>query len=207
MTTLPSAPASVLMALLLGVGFSEAAAPTFRAVDITVRHDMSNGRIGVSPTASPTLGVKQPTIKDGVAYVGLSREMGQYGVTLSSKVPLRLHLDTEMGTLTADLRGSLLERLDLESEQTNSELTLPARSFSGSLETEMGTVRLNVPANTGVRLNLQKVEMGSVTLGGQKVATGISASGSYASSNYEAARYKIDLTVVSDQTNIDVRMP
>lgn len=206
MTLHPSAARLAVLALF-GVGGSEAQAPTFRAVDVTVRHHMSHGRVGVSSTASPTLGLQKPLVRDGVAYVGLSRQMGEYGVTLSSNVPLRLHFDTEMGLMRADLRGSLLDRLDLRGKQTVYEITLPARSFSGSLKTERGTVQLNVPANTGVRLTLEKVELGCVSLGGQTVASGQNASGTYASSNYETAHSRIDLTVVSHQTNIDVRIP
>lgn len=181
-----------------------ALAAAYSSVDITIQGQLADGRLGASATASPVLGAAKPTIKNGVAYVGLNRRQGSYAATLSTRVPTTLHLDLTQGTLRGSLTGVPLRGLTMTTALTDVELVLPAASFRGKLSTRQGTVTLTVPANVGVQFNLQKFKQGTLTIGGEEVVDTLEATGTYATPNYAAAKFKIGFDVVSELTDIDV---
>ncbi|MFC3859204.1 hypothetical protein ACFOPQ_00265 [Deinococcus antarcticus] len=81
---------------------------------------------------------------------------------------------------------------------------LPALNLTGMLNTQQGEVNLVVPASVAVQFDLQKWKMRSLTFNGEKVGDSIEASGSHAMPDFNAARYKVRFTVLSQQTDISV---
>lgn len=121
----------------------------------------------------------------------MNRTQGTYSAVLSTKVPVNLHLDLQQGALQGSLAGVPLGGLTLNTNQTDVALVLPALNLTGMLNTQQGEVNLVVPANVGVQFQLQKWSMGSLTINGEKVVDSIEASGSYATPDFDAARYKV----------------
>ncbi|PTA67025.1 hypothetical protein [Deinococcus arcticus] len=193
-----------LGAVALAGGIALAATP-YSQVDITIKTEMSDGQLSTSPSASPVLGIQNPKVRGGVAYVGMARQMGEYSAVLGTKLPVNLHLNLSQGSLRGQLTGLTLRGLDLATNQTDVNLKLPAGSYGGTLRTQQGEVQLQVPAGTGVQLILQKFSMGSLTINGAVVVDTLQASGTYATPNFESARTKIRLTVISQQTDLIVK--
>ncbi|MBZ9751301.1 hypothetical protein K7W42_10535 [Deinococcus sp. HMF7604] len=193
-----------LIGLSAVLGSVALAAAAYTQVDITIKTEMSDGQLGASATASPVLGVRNPTVKNGVAYVGMTRQMGEYSAVLGTKLPVNLHLNLTQGSLKGQLTGVPLRGLTMTTQQTDVALTLPAGTYSGTLKTQQGEVQLRVPAGTGVQFTLQKFSMGSLSINNKTVVDTMEASGTYATPNFEAAKNKIRLTVTSDQTDLSV---
>lgn len=179
-------------------------ATSYRAVDFTLKTTQSDGQISASATASPVLGVKNPPVKNGVAFVGMTRTQGSYRAVLGTRLPVNLHLDLTQGELQGTLASVPLSGLSLKSNQTDVNLTLPALNLNASMNTIQGDVHFLVPANVGVQFNLKKWNMGSLTINGEKVVNTTQASGSYATANYDSAKFKIQFEVSSDMTDISL---
>lgn len=192
-----SNPKSVLRAALLGaVALSSAAlALNYRAVDVSLKFDDGPLTVGVSNTASPTLGVAKPEIRGGVAYVGASHGSGAWAVGLSPKSPLALHVQQESGSLDMNLRGLPLTALSLSMGAGPTTLKLPGATFAGKLTQESGSLDIHVPADTGVRLNIVKFESGSLDIDGKNVSVGGGLKGTYQTANFAVARRQITLTL------------
>ncbi len=185
-----------------GLAVADLAATTYRAVDITVRATQSEGQLSASATASPVLGIKAPTVKNGVAFVGLSRTQTTYSAVLGTKFPTNLHLDLSQGTLQGSLAGVPLSALSIKTFQTELSLVLPAVNLAASLEANQGEVALQVPAAVGVQFNLKNWKQGSLTINGQKVVDAQDARGSYATPNFSTAKFRIRFDVAGDSTDL-----
>lgn len=176
------------MVALMGTG-TLAATLKYNGVDVTIKASLADGRLGTSASASPVLGAKNPPIRGGVAFVGMSHEMGDYAATLGTKLPTSLHLDARMGSLKGNLQAVPLRQFDLKTDQTDVALTLPAAKYSGKMDVRMSRVELTLPVNVGVRFNLKKFHMSSLTIDGERVADSQEGTGFYATKNYETAPY------------------
>lgn len=190
---------------LMVAGGLVVAIETYQSVDVTVQTNMSDSTIDASAKASPVLEVKNPLVKDGVAYVQAKHNMGEYDTTLSTQVPVALNLDLTMGSLEGSLVGLQLKKLNVKANQNEVILALPAGNYAGQFDLQQTSIHLKLPQDTGIRLNLKKFEYGSLSMdGAEKASTLVSAGSVHTSGHYAKAKYKIQLDVVANQAEINI---
>ncbi len=178
--------------LLLG---TLATAAPYTAVDVTLRSELGAVRVAASDTASPVLGVRTPTVRAGVAFVGATHRQGDWTLGLSPKLPLTLHFTNAQGDVQLDLRRLNLRGLTVRQQLGRLDLTLPALNLKARLTQAQGDVQVRLPPGVGVRLIVERFAQGAVRIGGEEVASGLDFNGTYESANYRTARFRTDLTV------------
>lgn len=182
-----------------------AAIETYKSVDVTLKTNMSDSTIRASAKASPVLGVQKPLVKNKVAYVQASHNMGEYGATLSTQVPVALNLDLTMGSLEGSLVGVKLQKLNVKANQNELVLALPAGNYAGQFDLQQASIQFKLPKDTGIQLNLKKFVQGSLSIDGvEKESALVSAGSVHTSDNYASAKYKIKLDVVANQAEMSI---
>jgi len=196
----------LLAPLSLALG-SAALALTYRSVDITLKHEVGPLEVAVSSSVSPALGVAQPPVKNGVAYVSASREAGSWQVGLSPKLPLKLHVIHETGSSLLNLTGLPMTGLSVKSDAGPLVLQLPSTSFSGVVTQDTGSLDIYLRQDTGLKLTVQKFETGSLRLDGREIASGTNLTGTYQSANYDRAKFKVILVLGHGAGPVEVFSP
>ncbi|GGJ43631.1 hypothetical protein [Deinococcus roseus] len=172
-----------------------AAAPQIQKVDLHLKHEAGTFTVQAAPKASPTLGIKNPTVKNGVAYLSQSSVASDWKVGLSPKLPLDLHLSSSASDVNANLLGLNINTLEINHTAGDYQLKLPSKTLTGKLKMDSLDLKITVPKDTGLKLNLQKFISGSVTIERNRVAEGAEVTGSYQTGNFDTASKKIELDV------------
>lgn len=193
---------SVLLAFSVA---SVALAASYSSVNITLKQEMGGMRIGGDKDVSPVLGARNPTVKNGVAYVSASHSMGDWAVALSPRLPINLNLQLDQGDARLDLRSLKLSGLQVNQSQGAMELLLPAADLNATLTQTQGGVTLILPPDTGISLDVKKFSQGSLIMGGKTVAEGQEFNGTYQSANFDTARYRVKMTVTKEAGNLTVK--
>lgn len=194
----------LLMSAALALSGLATAAPYSR-VDLTLKHELGSLKLGLNPQASPVLGVRNPAVRNGVAYASASSTQSDWQLGLSPKWPIDLHLQGLQSDLTLDLSGLPVRTLNLRQQLGDLRLTLPSGHLKATLTTTQSNVVIVLPKDVGVSVRLLRLTQGSLTMLGQTVVDGLDSSGTYQSPNYAAARYKADLTVTAELGDIVVK--
>lgn len=194
--------------LTLALGLAPLAqAASYNSVDITLKKGSGPFTVGLSTRVSPTLGVVKPPIKNGVAYVGASQDVGVWNVGLSPKLPLSLNITQQTGNSTINLKGLPVTRLNLSAGAGPIELQLPSRTLTASVKQETGSLEIYLPADTGLKLVIQKFETGSLTIEDEDTAVGTNLKGTFQTANYDSAKYKITLNLTHGTGPVNVYKP
>lgn len=193
------------LAALLALSSTSGLAAPYTSVSVTLKQDLGSLAVNPNSAASPVLGVRNPPIKNGVAYVGASHSQGDWAIGLSPKLPLSLILDRTQGDARLDLRSLRLTSLSLKQSLGNLDIKLPAANLKVTLDQQQGDTTLTLPPNTGIRVDVRSFKQGTLMIGGKTVADGLSFDGSYQSANYAAARYKVELTVTKELGTLTIR--
>ncbi|WP_161881849.1 DUF4097 domain-containing protein [Deinococcus alpinitundrae] len=193
------------LAALLTLSSSSALAATYTSVSIALKQELGSLVVNPNNATSPVLGVRNPPIKNGVAYVGASHSQGDWAIGLSPKLPLSLILDRTQGDAQLDLRSLKLTALSLKQTLGNLDIKLPAANLKATLDQQQGDTTLMLAPNTGIRVDVKSFKQGTLIIGGKTVADGLSFDGSYQSANYTAARYKVELTVTKELGSLTIR--
>ena len=142
-------------------------------VEITANHSdlLFDGEIGHTgvinfQTSGSTDKVVSISKNDnpGNWIVGLAdQERLKWKIGLSSKVPLRLEMDSGSGSINLNLDGLQLSGLALESGSGSVQMTLPAvnKAYEAAINSGSGSVNVKLPANTDLTL---RTESGSGSL-------------------------------------------
>ena len=186
------------LAALLALSSTCAQAAPYTSVNVTLKQELGLLSVNLSTAASPVLGVRNPPVRNGVAYVGASHSQGDWAIGLSPKLPLSLVLDRTQGDAQLDLRSLRLTSLSLKQSLGNLDIKLPAANLKAALDQQQGDTTITLPPNTGIRLDIRSFKQGTLSIGGKTVADGLSFDGAYQSANYAAARYKVELTVTKE---------
>lgn len=186
---------------------SLATAQTYQSVNITLKQTTGQLRVAPSTATTPTLGVKTPTVKAGVAYVSASHETGDWAVGLSPRLPLALTIRQDTGSMDLNLRGLPLTALNLMGTTSDIQLVLPSRSLTANITQDTGSLNLYLPADTGLQVVIQNFGTGSLVVEGQEVASGIALTGSYKTANYDSARNRITLNLKMTTGDVKVFKP
>lgn len=193
-----------ITALLLG-GTVALAAATYISVDITLTQKLGDLSLGVSAHASPVMGVNNPTIKNGVAYVSASHALGDWAIDLSPKLPISLTIKSQQGDAALDLRSLKFSALSITQQLGDLELKLPAANLSMVLTQGQGDSSITLPPGVGLRLNVKKFAQGTLIINGKTVADGFDFDGLYSTDNYNSAKYKINVTVTKKLGTLTVK--
>lgn len=188
---------------LSGAGLALAA--TYNSVDITLKHDLGTMTLGVNDKVSPVMGVRNPTVKNGVAYVAASQSQGDWAIGLSPKLPIALSVQTTQGDTTLNLRSLKLSALKLSHSLGGLELRLPAANLNASLNHAQGDATIILPPNTGISLEVKSFTQGTLIIGGKTVADGLDFNGTYQSANFGTAKYKVNVAVTKELGSLTVK--
>lgn len=184
---------------------SLALAATYRSVALTLKQDLGDLTVTANDAASPVLGARNPTVRNGVAYVSASHSLGDWAVGLSPKLPINLTVQASQGESSLDLRSLKLLGLQVTQELGNLQLKLPAANLKATLRQAQGDTTITLPPNTGISLEVKKLTQGTLVMNGKKVADGQDFNGTYQSANFGTATYRINVTVTVGQGNLTVR--
>lgn len=194
--------------LALGLSTLAAAATLkYNSVDVTLKKSTGPLTVGYSTRVSPTLGATNPTVKNGVAYVGASHNVGTWNVGLSPKMPLSLNITKETGSNDINLKGLPITRLNMAAGTGPIQLVLPSRSMTANITQTTGSLDIYLPADTGLKLVVNKIDTGSLTIEGAEVASGTSLKGTFQTANYDSAKNKVTLSVALGTGPIEVFKP
>lgn len=198
-------PALIAPALMALATASFALAASYSSVNITLKQELGDLTLAGSSSASPVMGVRNPTIKNGVAYVSASHSLGDWAIGLSPKLPINLTVQASQGESSLDLRSLKLLGLQVTQELGNLQLKLPAANLKATLQQAQGDTTITLPPNTGISLEVRKFTQGTLVMNGKTVADGQDFNGTYQSANFETAKYRVNLTVTVGQGNLTVK--
>ncbi|OLV15988.1 DUF4097 family beta strand repeat-containing protein [Deinococcus marmoris] len=198
-------PALIAPALMALATASFALAASYSSVNITLKQELGDLTLAGSSSASPVMGVRNPTIKNGVAYVSASHSLGDWAIGLSPKLPISLTVQASQGESSLDLRALKLLGLQVTQELGNLQLKLPAANLKATLQQAQGDTTITLPPNTGISLEVRKFTQGTLVMNGKKVADGQDFNGTYQSANFATAKYRVNLTVTVGQGNLTVK--
>ncbi len=128
----------------------------------------------------------------------------RWQVDLSTRVPLRLDVDTGVGQSRLDLRNLRVEDLQLNSGVGEVEVTLPAEVERGTvyINAGVGAVRVNIPqgvaAEISVNTGLGRVSVDTRRF--QEVGEDL-----YRSGDYGEARYRLRIEINGGIGSIEIR--
>ncbi|MDV6373194.1 hypothetical protein [Deinococcus arenicola] len=188
---------------LLTAGFALAA--TYNSVNVTLKQEQGELTLGADSNASPVMGARNPTIKNGVAYVSASHAQGDWAIGLSPKLPITLTVHSGQGASKLDLRSLKLLDLQITQEQGNLDLKLPAANLNASLQHAQGSATITLLPNTGIRLEVKSFAQGTLVMNGKIVASGQDLNGTYQSAGFETAKYRVNMTVSMEQGELTVK--
>ncbi len=184
---------------------SFALAASYSSVNVTLKQELGALTLSGNSGASPIMGVRNPTIKNGVAYVSASHSLGDWAIGLSPKLPINLTVQATQGESSLDLRLLKLLGLQVTQELGNLQLKLPAANLKATLQQAQGDTTITLPPNTGISLEVKKFTQGTLVMNGKTVADGLAFDGTYQSANFATAKYKVDLAVTMEQGNLTVK--
>lgn len=190
----------------LALGLAAAAPAPYSSVDVTLTQNAGEMTVSLSNRVTPTLGVANPTVRGGVAYVSARHDVGSWSVGLSPKLPVSLNVKHDTGTNTLNLSGLNVPRLNVNQGAGETNI-LFGGSTTATVRRDVGALNLYLPANTGLKLTVTRLGTGSVTVEGREVASGTDQSGTYQTANYAAAARKVNLTVTQNAGSIEVFRP
>ncbi|GGK11218.1 hypothetical protein GCM10008955_00610 [Deinococcus malanensis] len=192
--------APLSLALVGGV----VAAVTYRSVNLTLTHAAGDLHVSRQDSASPTLGARNVRVQNGSALVNAAHGAGTWRVGLSPKLPVNLTVRHEAGDISLNLRGLNVPSLSVQQTAGDVDVHLSAAPLSGSFALGQGDLVLALPAGVGLKLNA-RVGQGHVKFQGRPVDEGMNVAGVYQTSNYAAARTRINLTASLETGSVTVR--
>ncbi|ADV67867.1 LiaF domain-containing protein [Deinococcus maricopensis] len=193
----------LLMTVLAFASLGGAATP-YRSVDLTLTQGTGDFTVRAMASASPTLGARTPSVRDGVASVRAVHQVGDWTVGVSPKLPLALTVRHETGTLTLDLRGLTLTAASVNHEVGDLHVTLPSGPLSASIVNGQGNVSITAPATVGVSATVS-VTRGHVRVADREVANGLNVTGTYRTPNYATSKHHVKLSIVVNEGDVDLR--
>ncbi|WP_420595579.1 hypothetical protein [Deinococcus sp.] len=198
-------PLNLAAAALLLTAPALAAAPAYSSVNITLKQELGNLSVGLNNAASPVLGVRNPPVKNGVALVGASHAQGDWAIDLNPRLPISLTVQHEQGDAQLDLSLLKLSALNLTQHLGNTTLKLPAANLNVTVDHMQGDMTITLPTNTGLSLEVKSFKQGTIVMNGQTVADGQAFDGTYQSANFEAAKYKVNMTLTMELGTLTVK--
>ena len=198
-------PLNLAAAALLLTAPALAAAPTYNSVNITLKQELGNLSVGLNDKASPVLGVRNPPVKNGVAFVGASHAQGDWAIDLSPKLPISLTVQHKQGDAQLDLGLLKLSALNLTQQLGNIALKLPAANLNATVDHMQGDMTITLPTDTGLSLDIKSFKQGTLVMNGTTVADGQAFDGTYQSANFEAAKYKVNMTLTMELGTLTVK--
>ncbi|QFP78146.1 hypothetical protein [Deinococcus sp. AJ005] len=184
---------------------SFALAASYSSVNVTLKQELGDLTLSGNSGASPVMGVRNPTTKNGVAYVSASHSLGNWAIGLSPKLPINLTVQATQGESSLDLRSLKLLGLQVTQKLGSLQLKLPAANLKATLQQAQGDTTITLPPNTGISLEVKKFTQGALVINGKTVADGLAFDGTYQSANFATAKYKVDLAVTMEQGNLTVK--
>lgn len=194
----------LVSSLLLSAAPAFAQVP-YSSVNLTLKQEQGALSLGVNSKASPVLGVRKPTVKNGVAYVGASHSQGDWAIGLSPKLPISLAITRQQGDAVLDLRTLKLSALTINQQLGDLALMLPAASLNVVLTQSQGDTTITLPPNVGLSLEVKKFTQGELIMNGTTVARGLEFNGTYQTNNYDSAKYKVMMTVSKQLGSLTIK--
>ncbi len=191
--------------LVLGLSVTALAA-AYSSVDVSLTQNAGQLTVSLNPRVSPTLGVNQPTVRNGVAYVAARHDVGAWAVGLSPKLPVTLNVKHDTGAVDLLLSGLTVPRLNVNHQNGETNVMFGSNT-TATIRKDVGALSLYVPAGTGLKLTVTRLGVGSVTMEGVDVASGTEQAGTYQTSNYASAARKVNVTVTQGSGSIEVHKP
>lgn len=191
--------------LVLGLSVTALAA-AYSSVDVSLIQNAGALTVSLSNRVTPTLGVAQPPVRNGVAYVSARHDVGAWAVGLSPKLPVSLNVTHDTGAVDLLLGGLNVPRLNVNHKNGETNILFGSAS-TATIRKDVGALSLYVPANTGLKLTVTRLGVGSVTMEGEDVAAGTDQAGTYQTSNYASAARRVNVTVTQGSGSIEVLKP
>lgn len=167
--------------------------------------DFLTGIAGVGMNQSSRLnGAKlEVEIDAGPSFMPfIGPEGGVWQFRLTPDLPMSLDIDAGASRLNLDLRDLQVKYLSFDGGASRITLTLPARVENMVVDMEAGaaSIELNVPQGVGLRLRLKSV--GTVKIDESRFVP--REGRTYQSVDYDAAKYRAEVTIEGGATSISV---
>ncbi len=133
----------------------------------------------------------------------LGPESGSWRFELSETALVSLNIDAGASSLDFDLRPLRLSSLKLNCGASSIRLTLPERPENTRVDFEMGAASLEIHVPQGVALRL-KVQGGANSLKVDESRFPLHAEGVYQSADFDAAPYKVEMSLEGGANSIQV---
>ncbi len=151
---------------------------------------LNEGKLEVELQAGPSF----------IPFVGPEGGVWQY--RLSADIPITLKIEAGASRLDLDLTDLRVTHFAYDGGASNLNLTLPARVESMLADIDAGAASINVRVPEGVALRFRTKGVGSVHVNEQRFP--MRETGLYQSADYDAAKYRADLTVDGGATSVTV---
>ena len=135
-----------------------------------------------------------------IPFVG--PEGGTWEYRLNQDVPMQIKVEAGASRLDLNLTDLKVSRFSYEGGASTVNLTLPARVENSLVDLEAGAASVDVQVPEGVAIRLRTKSVGSLDVDQQRFP--MREKGLYQSADYDAAKYRADVTIDGGVTSIRV---